>query len=136
MSAETTPAAAETAPFQYAVIRVVPRVEREEFINAGVVVFCRTRGYLKARTWLDRPRVHALAPDADAEAIEAQLGAIERVAAGDPDAGPVAALPQSERFHWLGAPSSTVLQSSQIHSGLCDAPEQMLNALFAKLVER
>ncbi len=123
-------------PFQYAVIRVVPRVEREEFINAGVVVFCRTRRYLQARTGLDRSRLFALAPDADAPAIELQLGALERVAAGDPQAGPIAALPQSERFHWLAAPSSTVLQSSQIHSGICGAPEPTLDALFAKLVAR
>ncbi len=129
-------ATTEPDPFQYAVIRVVPRIEREEFINAGVVVFCRTRGYLKARTHLDRMRLHALAPDADAETIEAQLRAIERVAAGDPESGPIAALPQSERFHWLAAPSSTMLQSSEIHSGLCDAPDQMLGALFAKLVRR
>jgi hypothetical protein len=128
--------AAKPEPFQYAVIRVVPRIEREEFVNAGVVVFCRTRSYLEARTHLDRTRLHALAPDADAETIEAQLGAIQRVAAGDADAGPIAALPQSERFHWLAAPSSTMLQSSQIHSGLCSAPEQMLEALFAKLVTR
>jgi hypothetical protein len=123
-------------PFQYSVIRVVPRIEREEFINAGVVVFCRTRRYLEARTHLDRNRLHALAPDADADAIDAQLDAIVRVAAGEPTAGPIAALPQSERFHWLAAPSSTVLQSSQIHSGMCSAPERMLDTLFTKLVKR
>jgi hypothetical protein len=128
--------AAEPEPFQYAVIRVVPRVEREEFFNAGVIVFCRTLKFLRARTHLDRVRLHALAPDADAGAIEAQLKAIERVAAGAPEAGPIAALPQSERFHWLAAPSSTMLQSSQIHSGLCGAPEQLLETLFAKLVTR
>ena len=127
---------AEPDPFQYAVIRVVPRIEREEFINAGVVVFCRAHSYLQARTHLDRVRLLALDPHADADAIAAQLEALERVAAGAPDAGPVAALPPSERFHWLAAPSSTILQSSQIHSGLCDAPEPLLDALFAKLVER
>jgi hypothetical protein len=136
VSPEGHTAGPEPEPFQYAVIRVVPRIEREEFINAGVVVFCRTRSYLEARTGLRRARLHALAPDADAEAIEAQLAAIERVAAGHPEAGPIAALPQSERFHWLAAPSSTILQSSQIHSGLCDAPERVLDALFAKLVRR
>jgi hypothetical protein len=123
-------------PFQYTVLRVVPRVEREEFINAGVVLFCRTRRFLQARVGVDRARLYALAPDADAEAIEAQLAALERVVAGDPRAGPIAALPQSERFHWLAAPSSTVLQSSQIHSGLGPAPEQVLETLFVKLVRR
>jgi hypothetical protein len=123
-------------PFQYTVLRVVPRVEREEFINAGVVVFCRTARYLQARVGLNRIRLYALAPDADADAIDAQLAALQRVAAGDSDAGPIAALPQSERFHWLAAPASTILQSSQIHSGLCQAPEPMLETLFAKLVRR
>jgi hypothetical protein len=129
-------------PFQYSVIRLVPRIEREEFINVGVVVFCRTRRFLAARTHLDPVRLAALAPDrpgekpaaVDIAAIEAQLTAIEAVAAGEPDAGPIAALPQSERFGWLVAPSSTMLQSSQVHSGLCGAPEQTLDALFAKLV--
>ena len=101
-----------------------------------MVVFCRGARFLRARARLDRARLHALAPDADAVSIEAQLAAIERVAAGDPLAGPIAALPQSERFHWLAAPSSTVLQSSQIHSGLCHVPERMLEALFVKLVRR
>ncbi len=123
-------------PFQYAVLRVVPRVEREEFINAGVVLFCRSSGFLQARTGLDRAALHALAPDADADAIEAQLAAIERVAAGDARSGPIGALPRSERFHWLAAPSSTMLQSSQIHSGLCVAPQPMLDRLFTKLVRR
>jgi len=121
-------------PFQYAVIRVVPRVEREEFINSGVIVFCRTRGYLAARAELDLPRLRALDPTADSEAIEAQLAAIMRIAAGDPGAGPIAALPQSERFHWLVAPASTIIQTSQIHSGICADPGQTLDHLFAQLV--
>lgn len=133
---ETDPDPATPEPFQYLVLRVVPRVEREEFINAGVIVFCRARRYLQARVGLHRARLHALAPDADADAIDAQLRALERVASGDRTAGPIAALPQSERFHWLAAPSSTVVQSSQIHSGLSRAPEPMLDALFAKLVRR
>lgn len=124
-----------TEPFQYAVIRVVPRVEREEFLNAGVIVFCRTRHYLAARTRLDRARLYALHPDADHAAITAQLRAIERIAAGAPDAGPVAALPQSERFHWLVAPSSTIVQTSQSHGGVCADPERTLARLFARLVD-
>ena len=121
-------------PFQYVVIRVVPRVEREEFINAGVVLFCRTRGFLGARAELDHRRLAALAPEVDPEPIAAALDALVRVAAGASDAGPVAALPQSERFGWLAAPASTVLQRSEIHSGICAAPEACLDALFAKLV--
>ncbi len=121
-------------PFQYAALRVVPRVEREEFVNAGVIVFCRTRGFLRAQVALDPRRVRALAPDIDLDAIREHLDARVRVAAGDPDAGPIAALPQSERFHWLVAPSSTVIQASSVHSGLCDDPEVVLAHLFAELV--
>ncbi len=121
-------------PFQYAVIRVVPRIEREEFLNVGVIVFCRTRGFLRARVALDPRRLAALAPGTDSVELERQLQARVRVAHGEADAGAVAALPQSERFHWLVAPSSTVIQTSAVHSGLCEAPEQVLEHLFSTLV--
>lgn len=122
-------------PFQYAAFRVVPRVEREEFVNAGVILFCRTCGYLAARVGLDRDRLLALAPGADVAEIQEHLDARVRTAAGDPRAGPIAALPQSERFHWLVAPSSTVIQSSPVHSGLCEDPERTLQHLFKSLVD-
>jgi pimeloyl-ACP methyl ester carboxylesterase len=121
-------------PFQYAVLRVVPRVEREEFVNVGVIVFCRTRQFLQARVTLDPRRIQALAPDIDLETVRAHLEARVRVAAGDADAGPIAAMPQSERFHWLVAPSSTVIQTSSVHSGLVDEPEAVLERLFEQLV--
>jgi pimeloyl-ACP methyl ester carboxylesterase len=121
-------------PFQYAVLRLVPRVDREEFLNVGVIVFCRTRGFLRARVALDPRRVEALAPGLDLAEVAGHLDARVRVAAGDPDAGPIAALPPSERFHWLVAPSSTVIQTSSVHSGLCDDPEAVLEHLFAQLV--
>jgi pimeloyl-ACP methyl ester carboxylesterase len=121
-------------PFQYAVLRLVPRVEREEFLNVGVIVFCRTRQFLRARVALDPRRVQALSPDVDLAAVGEHLDARVRVAAGDADAGPIAALPQSERFHWLVAPSSTVIQTSSVHSGLCEDPEGVLDRLFAQLV--
>ena len=121
-------------PFQYAVLRLVPRVEREEFINVGVIVFCRTRRFLRARVALDPRRVEGLFADVDLAAISEHLEARVRVAAGDTDAGPIAALPQSERFHWLVAPSSTVIQTSAVHSGLCDEPEAVLERLFTQLV--
>jgi hypothetical protein len=121
-------------PFQYAVLRVVPRVEREEFVNVGVIVFCRTRRFLRARVSLDARRIQALARDVEVEAVQQHLEARVRVAAGDPGAGPIAALPQSERFHWLVAPSSTMIQTSSVHSGLCDDPEAVLDRLFAQLV--
>jgi len=120
--------------FAYAVLRVVPRVERGECFNAGVVLFCRRRGFLAARVELDERRLAALAPDADAGAVRGHLEALARIAAGDPAGGRVAALEPSERFGWLVAPSSTVIQPSPVHTGLCEEPGEMLDRLFAELV--
>jgi Protein of unknown function (DUF3037) len=122
------------SPFQYAIVRVVPHVERGECVNAGVVLFCRPRRFLAARTELDEARLRALAPDADLAAVRGHLDALERIAAGDPQAGPIAALPASERFHWLVAPSSTIIQSSPVHTGLSDDPEAELEHLMGLLV--
>ena len=121
-------------PFQYAVVRVVPRVERGETLNAGVIVLCRPKRFLAARVALDRARLAALAPDVDPATIEAHLDGIVRIARGDADAGPIAALTQGERFHWLVAPSSTVIQPSEVHTGLCDDPTEELDHLFERLV--
>ncbi|HVL95022.1 MAG TPA: DUF3037 domain-containing protein [Solirubrobacteraceae bacterium] len=120
--------------FQYALLQVVPRVERGERMNAGVVLFCRRRGFLAARVGLDRERLRALDPDADAGEVERHLRALASVAAGADDGGAIAALPQSERFHWLAAPSSTVIQPSPVHTGLCDDPAETLDRLYARLV--
>ena len=122
------------SPFQYAIVRVVPRVERGECVNAGVVLFCRPRRFLAATVALDEERLRALAPDVDLEAVRGHLDALERIAAGDPDAGPIAALPPSERFHWLVAPSSTIIQCSPVHTGLSDDPAGELQHLVARLV--
>ena len=121
-------------PFQYAIIRVVPRVERGECLNAGVVLLCRPRRFLAARVALDRARLAALAPDVDPAMIETHLEAIERIAAGDAGGGPIARLGQGERFHWLVAPSSTVIQPSEVHTGLCDDPATELDHLIEQLV--
>jgi hypothetical protein len=121
-------------PFQYAIIRVVPRVERGECLNAGVVLLCRPKRFLAARIGLDAARLQALAPGVDPATIEEHLAAIERVAAGDPEAGPIARLGQGERFHWLVAPSSTVIQPSEVHTGLCEDPAVELDHLFERLV--
>jgi hypothetical protein len=122
-------------PFAYSILRVVPRVERGERFNAGVVLFCRQRDFLEARVGLDERRLHALAPDSSAEEVRDHLESLVRVARGDADAGPIAALPPSERFGWLVAPSSTVIQPSEVHAGLCEDPCATLNALFGELVE-
>jgi len=121
--------------FQYAVLRVVPSIERGEALNAGVVVFCRPLRFLKARVRLDPVRLRVLAPDADPEPILAQLDLMARIAEGDPAAGPITRLELSERFHWLVAPSSTVVQPGPVHTGLCDDPWKILGRLYETLVE-
>jgi hypothetical protein len=103
-------------------------------MNAGVVLFCRPRRYLATRIALDEARLAAFAPELDLAEVRAHLEAMERIAAGDPGSGPVAALEQSERFHWLVAPSSTVIQTSPVHTGLCEDPEETLARLLEKLV--
>jgi len=122
------------SPFSYAVYRIVPRVERGERINVGVVVFARTLDYLDARTALDEQRLAALWPDIDPATVRPHLDAIERVAQGDPDAGPIAALDTTARFHWLVSPSSTIIQPSAVHTGVCGDPAAELDKLFDALV--
>jgi hypothetical protein len=122
-------------PFSYAIIRVVPRVERGEQFNVGVVVFCRQREFLSVKVSLDETRLRALAPDLNAAELRSHLDALVKVAEGDPDGGPVARLPQSERFGWLVAPSSTVIQPSTVHTGLSEDPQCTLDQLFCELVE-
>jgi hypothetical protein len=121
-------------PFSYAIVRVVPCVERGERFNAGVVLFCRQRGFLGARVALDERRLAALSPGTDARAVRAHLDALVRVAEGDAAAGAIATLPQSDRFGWLVAPSSTIIQPSSVHTGLCEDPATTLAELFAELV--
>jgi hypothetical protein len=120
--------------FSYAIVRVVPRVERGERFNAGVVLFCRQLGFLAARVALDERRLAALTVDLAPDIVRSQLDAVVRIAAGDPEAGPIAGFSQSERFGWLVAPSSTIIQPSPVHTGLCEAPATTLEELFAELV--
>lgn len=126
--------AARRSVFQYAIVRVVPRVERGECLNVGVVLLCRPRRFLGARIHLDEQRLAAFAPGLKVEGIRPHLEAIERVAAGDPLAGPIAALPRHERFHWLVAPASTIIQASDVHVGFCEDPAAELEHLVATLV--
>ncbi len=120
--------------FEYAILRIVPRVEREEFINAGVIVFCLEQKYLRARVQMDEDRLRALFPTADTEHTRDHLDAFAKVAEGAADGGPVAALSIRQRFHWLVAPRSTVIQVSPVHAGLCEDPHQTLDHLFRTLV--
>jgi Protein of unknown function (DUF3037) len=121
-------------PFEYAILRVVPRVERGEFINAGVVLYCQEDGFLDARVYLDPDRLMALDPGADLEAVRAHLEAVRPVCAGSPEAGSVGRLPLGERFGWLVAPRSTVVQPSPVHTGLTDDPEAELERLLGRMV--
>jgi Protein of unknown function (DUF3037) len=121
-------------PFTYALLRVVPRVERGERLNAGVVLFSREYDYLGMRAEVDEARMAALAPDLDLGPVHAHIAALCRVASGDPEAGALARLPPSERFGWLVSPSSTIIQPSEVHTGLTSNPEATLGHLFEKLV--
>lgn len=120
--------------FDYAVVRVVPRVDRGEFVNAGVILFCSTKAVLDARIDLNRERLLALAPSIDLEAVQSHLDVIPRVCRGGAEAGPIGELPQRARFHWLVAPRSTVIQMSPVHSGVHHDLDTAIDSLFEKLV--
>ena len=124
-------AAYDYAAYDYAIIRVVPLVERGEFINAGVILFCRTKKFLAARLALREDCLLALAPHIDVAQIQRDLALFSQICAG---AGPIGQLDQTERFHWLVAPRSTIIQTSPVHSGLCDDPDKTLDHLVKTLV--
>ncbi len=124
----------ERLAFDYAVVRVVPRVEREEFINVGVIVFCAARAFLGCRLSIDEARLRALAPALDLPVVTQHLAGVQAVCAGEVAAGPLAILTPSERFHWLVAPRSTVIQPSPVHAGLGEDPAAALDELFRDLV--
>ena len=126
----------EQNSFDYAVVRVVPRVEREEFINAGVILFCLEQRFLEARVHADERRLQALWPEIDIEVVRTHLEAFPNICKGDPSAGPIAKLSQRERFHWLVAPRSTIIQVSPVHSGLCENPEKALERLVRELLHQ
>ena len=121
-------------PFAYALLRVVPRVERGEFVNAGVVLYSQDARFLEARIHLDPGRLRALDPRLDLEAVAAHLEAARRVCAGGPEAGPVGLLPPGQRFGWLVAPRSTVVQPSPVHTGLAGDPKEALDHLLRVMV--
>ena len=122
------------SPFEYALVRVVPRVERGERFNAGVIVFSRPRRFLGALTELDERVLKAIAPGCDPAEVRTHLVTIERIAAGDAAGGPIAGLTLGERFHWLVSPTSTMVQPSEVHTGLTADPVRTLHHLFDTLV--
>ena len=122
------------SPFEYALLRVVPRVERGEFVNAGVVLYCQEKRFLDAAVHLDPERLRALDPRLDLEAVRAHLEAAGRVCAGGPGAGPIGLLPPVQRFGWLVAPRSTVVQPGPVHTGLAADPREALDHLLETMV--
>lgn len=122
--------------FDYAIIRVVPRPEREEFVNAGVIVSCHLRHFLGAKVELDEARLLSLCPEVDLEEVRRHLAVIPSICAGGPAAGPLGALSERERWYWLVAPRSTILQVSPPHVGLCDDPAEVLERLMDRMVRR
>ncbi len=121
--------------FDYAVVRIVPLTEREEFFNAGVILFCPQKRFLQGRVYLDNRKLQALAPRLSVEEVETRLNAVLKICAGDHAAGSIARLSQSARFHWLVAPRSTLIQMSPVHAGICDEPASVLERLFREQVQ-
>lgn len=120
--------------FEYAVLRIVPRVEREEFLNTGVILYCKDLRFLQTIITIDTNRLLTFAPNLDIEEVQAHLQAFEQISLGNPAAGPIAKLDMPSRFRWLTATRSTVIQSSKVHPGLCKDPLTTLQKLHAQLV--
>jgi len=120
--------------YDYAVIRVVPRVERQEFINVGVILWCPELKFLEAAIEVDEARLCALDPALDMDSLRRHLAAIPLICGGGEGAGPIGQLPQRERFHWLTAARSAVIQCSPVHTGRCAAPEAVLERLMDTMV--
>ena len=122
--------------FEYAVIRVVPHVEREEFLNAGVILYCASEKFLDCIIRVDEQRLKVLCDKIDFHDLRNHMQSFERICAGGEDAGPIGKLPMPERFRWLTSPRSTVVQTSKVHPGLCTNASVMLSHLFGQLVEK
>lgn len=120
--------------FEYAVIRVVPRVEREEFLNVGVILYCKDRGFLECRYILNKERLQSLCGSLDCDEVEEHLRAFDWICSGDSKGGSIAKLDTASRFRWLTATRSTVVQSSKVHPGLCEDPKEELDKLYMQLV--
>lgn len=120
--------------YEYAVVRIVPRVEREEFLNVGVILYCPRKGFLQVMYKLDEARLKAFSCKLEPEELQASLGALERICKGGNNSGPIGTLPIASRFRWLTATRSTIIQTSKIHPGFCAEPQEALNRLFTQLV--
>jgi hypothetical protein len=124
----------ERHSFDYAVVRVVPHVERGEFLNVGVILSCQAAAFLKARFHVNSRRLSSLAPELDLNELQNHLEAIRLICEGGEQAGPIGRLPRRSRFDWLVAPRSTIIQTSAVHTGICSDPEEALEQLLRKMV--
>ncbi len=122
--------------FEYAVIRVVPHVEREEFLNIGIILYCQAEAFLHSLFEIDEDRIKILCSKLDFNELREYITSFERICKGGDDAGPIGKLPVAERFRWLTAARSTMLQTSPVHPGLCNDAQQMLDRLFEHLVKK
>lgn len=120
--------------FEYAVIRIVPRVEREEFLNVGVILYSRKEGFLQTLFHLDKTKLNAFSDKLDIDEIQNHLLAFERICNGGPNSGPIGQLDMASRFRWLTATRSTVVQTSKVHPGFCEKPVEAIQKLFNQLV--
>lgn len=120
--------------YEYAVVRIVPRVEREEFLNVGVILYCPKKGFLKVRYQLDEARLKAFSCNLEVSELKEYLQTLERICIGGKNGGPIGVLPIASRFRWLTATRSTIIQTSKIHPGFCIDPEETLNRLYNQLV--
>ena len=120
--------------FEYAVIRVVPRVEREEFFNVGIILYCKTKKYLECIYQLDKPNIQVLCHALDCDDVEEHLRSFENICKGISEAGPIGRLDIASRFRWLTATRSTIVQTSKVHPGFCNNPDETLKRMFGQLV--
>lgn len=120
--------------FEYAIIRIVPRVEREEFLNAGIILYCKDFKFLETKYAVNKERMNALCAEVDCNEVEEHLQSFTKIASGEEDGGPIAALDRPSRFRWLTATRSTIIQTSKVHPGFCENPSDTLEKLFAQLV--
>ncbi len=120
--------------FEYAIIRIVPRVEREEFLNVGIVLYCKERKFLKTKYGINKERLNALCAEVDCHEVEEHLQSFEKISAGERAGGPIAVLDMASRFRWLTATRSTIIQTSKVHPGFCEDPNQTIEKLYMQFV--
>jgi len=120
--------------FEYAIIRIVPRVEREEFLNVGIVLYCKERKFLKTKYGINKQRLNAICAEVDCKEVEEHLESFEKISAGEKAGGQIAVLDMPSRFRWLTATRSTIIQTSKVHPGFCEDPNQTMEKLYMQFV--